>query len=238
MARWDAEIEGDKYMLPGEPCSLSSIILLLAANQEYLREGGREVWPIRINNEISILASLKWLLTDREWTAAELKNTFEGIGEILRTRPLAEDRDRADRIIDEVEVLAVFRRREDSGKVISRGPCWRETFSWRILVAKLLSERERGNMGSQDRHVQWSDYLETSDRINDTWSLALVATAIAYYRAEKGRAPRTLNELVPGYLKEMPRLEKGARDLDLEKDFTWRAAGDDVDLDRWPILRP
>jgi hypothetical protein len=206
----------------------------VAAAQNFYRETGyaaaTQYWEGHHLAKIkSVLSS-----TSHHLSAAELRDFLERFDRVASTRPTLADHITGEHLLDRAEVLNVLHRKEDRYCMIRRPPGWREFFSWRIMIAKALNElddlyREMMPIASlpyseamkvavpvssndEEPDLRSRTYLRGSaHRMVQyaaghacTWDFTRVAIALCRFQAEKGRAPRDLQELVPEYLARMP----------------------------------
>jgi hypothetical protein len=228
------------YWLTGEDrngnWTPESILTCLMANQEVLREGGWAAWQIRWENRNQLLEAWKQLLISKPPTATELREVHEGFAMLEATEPRVEWSARIECLIAGFDAIRVLRRRGDPTHLFVRGPCWRELFSWRILVAKSLQQLRLDPGGSNDCHLMSLPSAGATGQSTTPWPIARTATAIALFHAEKGYYPDVLEELVPEYLREVPHGPDGAP-LRLEDYFLDRPPGSAVPWDQWPLIR-
>jgi hypothetical protein len=137
----------------------------------------------------------------------------------------------SEKIIQKIELMRLWRAKADPTSFMQDPPCWRELYSWRILIAKSLNhiedfarqtdmllgypepcERpEWESLYWQDVHFnrdlshRWKEEILSESTARTRWSVARTASAVALFRLEKGRDPAGVDELVPLYLRDVPR---------------------------------
>jgi hypothetical protein len=58
-------------------------------------------------------------------------------------------------LANRVQLLEVLKSRSDPGGAIDRGPCWKELYSWRLLIAKSIAQ-EREDLVGVRAEAAWS----------------------------------------------------------------------------------
>jgi hypothetical protein len=227
---------------PGkETWTPASVIAVLSISQEGCREGGYEAFLFRQYNERTALNRWKDLLCKTPGDPSELRRVHEALGQLLATRPTLEEVQRGEVILLKLCLLNVLRNRQDAEGLYRRGPCWREFYSWRILMVKTLDQLDDEAGGDGDKHLRGDFRLEDEafkdGDLLDQWKLARVATAIALYRVEKGADIATLQDLVPNLLPELPKLGADSHPPAIEL-FRERLPGvENWSSQSWPVLR-
>lgn len=225
--RWDGL--GDYWGRHPAPARFEEAMLVeLARSQQVSRESGFWGWSAYRHAENTVLLAWKRALGRQD--RSTLRRRFEALEALYAARPPLEEFVTSEKILQEIDFLRVLRRKEDPSGLIGRPPCWRELFSWRILIAKSLAHA--GDLAREtaallrspegcghpawealfdgDSHYgleagrQWKDQAPIEAAELTLWSMARAATAVALFRLERGRDPGSLSELVPLYLREIP----------------------------------
>lgn len=206
------------------------MILELARTREEARECGFQGWAADLRAETTLLGSWKTALQAAGQDRITLRRRFEALNVLCAMRPSLEGFVTSEKIIEKIDLLRVLRRKSDPSGIFERSPCWREMFSWRILIAKSLTHVEdiarqtaalyrSSDAGVReewftlfDEHVHYpaqtnftwlnQEAVEAMERT--LWSVSGASTAVALFRLERGRDPESLSELVPLYLPEVP----------------------------------
>lgn len=136
---------------------------------------------------------------------------------------------------------------------------WRYLFSYRLAYAGALGETEQlfqdsHRVGALEPSLRTAAMEKVSQRAMDSrnpvirsmfpvlgkiylrdnvaqlnWTMMRVATAIAWYEAEKGREPEKLEDLVPRYLSRVPRCPLSGLPLGYREGVVWSAGRNGVD---------
>jgi hypothetical protein len=219
----------------------ATVIAVLNISQEAFREGGYEACLFRQYHELTALKHWKDLLCNTPGDPSELRRVHDALGQLLATRPTVEEVHRGEILLLKICLLNVLRNRQDGEGLFRRGPCWREFYSWRILMVKALDQLDDAEGGAGDPHLRGGFRLEDEDikevTVLDQWKLARIATAIALYRADKGADVATLQDLVPGFLPELPKVGADSLPPVIEL-FRHRLPDDEASNSQsWPVLR-
>lgn len=206
-------------------------IVSLALPQELLRAGGILRARIRLGREARGIEDWKDLLEEHDLPARDLERYARLVDHLRRSRPGLTEALRAEGLMDRIRVIRVLRSRSDDEGTLSDGPGWKSLFLWRLFIAQQvtalervygdLEEVERLPLGSRSHRAReictapdlpyvrlqtdWFPALFKSEaEVLSRWTLLRVALGIAWFRAEKGRLPATLEDLVPRYLESVP----------------------------------
>lgn len=211
-----------------ERIPLEPLITALAVTNAAFPEGGFNVHSARGSMEYQIFTRLAHSLTNRSLDAALLRRISTELDQLMRRRPSLPEILSGEHLLDQVQTLSVLHTRSDPRGWIQRPPGWKEFFSWRILIAKSLSQLEdeyqnlcklppssypaRGDSHRPAENALTNSQLEreafnlVESEKDDLcyWHLARTATALARFRIEKSRECSDMDELVPEYLSERP----------------------------------
>jgi len=122
------------------------VIADLEVLQDRLGEGGYQAQFFRGTGEMRCLVRLLDLLK----AGQDLRPLAEQLHRIEKNRPSLRDIVDGEHLLDRVEVIRVLRRKEDPTCMILRPPGWREAFSWRVHIAKILRELDDHYRDAQD----------------------------------------------------------------------------------------
>jgi len=254
--RWDGP--GDYWTQHPAPARFEEEMFVeLARTQEAAREGGSLGWFAYLRAENTVL--LAWKRALRGQDRSTLRRRFEALEALYAARPALEEFVTSEKILQKIDFLRVLRRKADPSGLVDRPPCWRELYSWRILIAKSLTHVEdlaretvalhRSPEGcghpewealfDGDIHYgvetgrQWKDQAPFEAGQQTLWSLARAATAVALFRLERGRDPDSLSELVPLYLRKIPVTRPGGNRLEFQGGFVGAGESKDAGSDPW-----
>src|SRR5205807_1317634 len=90
----------------------------------------------------TVLRAWEAVLSREKVDLTALRRQHETLGRILASRPSLRDFGNSERIIMKTEILRVLRLRADPSSFITDPPCWREFYSWRVMIAKSLNQAE------------------------------------------------------------------------------------------------
>lgn len=206
-------------------------LVSLALPQELLRAGGVFRAEARLGREKQALQDWKDLLEKHDLPVRDLERYARLVDHLRRARPGLGEALRAEGLMDRIRVIRVLRSRSDDEGTLYDGPGWKSLFLWRLFIAQQvtalervyrdLEEVERLPLGSRSHRAReictgpdlpyvrlMTDEIpplfESEAEILSRWTLLRVALGIAWFRAEKGRFPATLEDLVPRYLESVP----------------------------------
>jgi hypothetical protein len=201
---------------PGD-AEMSSLVLILRT----VRHCGFNARELGYQFEIRTLLQLESVLS-KGLPASELRRVADFLDRAMASRSTFADSVEAEYLMDRAEVLRVLHLKADPNGRILRAPGWRDFFSWRIFLVKCIRQLDddfallRANDPYVVRFEKRSDltrsFLRESSREqswNDRnalgwWTVARVGVAVSLFRAERGRNPAKLDELVPDYLPRIP----------------------------------
>jgi hypothetical protein len=222
------------------PQSMEQLVILLTKAELFGAEGGIPSWRMRQNQESRLVEQWLFHLSGERPGAAPLRKNFAALIVLESKRRDLMDFVRGESLTIRRELLRVLRSKSDPFGVFERPPCWRDFYSWRVLVArsmilaaedlefleangipapgmnKVLAHFHRG-----DRHFEGlfrtdpGMFQQGEEALGIEWKLAVGATAVALFQAEKGRWPESALELVPEYLPSLPLHPEDARPLDV-----------------------
>ena len=121
-----------------EAKSADEVLARLGTLRRRFTEGGFQVDWIRTYAERGCLIRLRDLA--KHARPEEKARIAAALDPLEAARPTFEDVLTGEHLLDRVEVLRVYRQKEDRLPIMARGPDWRELFSWRILIARTLRE--------------------------------------------------------------------------------------------------
>jgi hypothetical protein len=235
------------------------MLVELTQTLESARECGYVGWSVFMHAENTVLQAWKSALAAPGQEKTALRRRFEAMEAIHASRPSLREFVNSEKIIEQLELLRVWNSKTDPSGFITRPPCWRELFSWRPLIAKslnqvetfaretavLLQTPEGYGQPDWDRHLSedvhydqasvqhWKDQGPSEAAEVTLWALARSATAIALFRAEKGRDPSSLAEVVPEYLPSIPCASPGNRPIEYREGFLQPTPPKDVSYEQW-----
>jgi hypothetical protein len=126
--------------------SFAQALADLARLQDRLGEGGYACEYYRSYAETNALYRIRLAARDEEPEPA----VAEALDRLDQRRPTLAEIVAGEHLLDRAEVLRVLRRTEDPFSMILRPPGWRELFSWRIHVARILRELDDHHREMQD----------------------------------------------------------------------------------------
>jgi len=255
-SRWDG-LWDDWTRHPAPARFEEEMFVELARTQEAGRESGVRGWSAYLHAENTVLWS--WKSSLRGQDRSTLRRRFEALEALYAARPPLEEFVSSEKILQEIDLLRVLRRKADPAVIVDRPPCWRELFSWRIQIAKSLAHVEdlaretralhRSPAGGGhpewealfdgDLHygvgasLHWKDQAAYEAAELTLWSLARAATAVALFRLERGREPGSLSELVPLYLREIPVTRPSGNRVEFQDGFVGAGESRDAGSDPW-----
>ena len=228
-ARWDSL--GDYWKRLPFPARFEEDMLHeLAELQESARECGVFGWSAYLQADNMVLKAWESALATAEQDRATLRRRFEALEALYAARPSLREFVASEKMIEKIELLRLWRQKADPTAFMQQPPCWRELFSWRILIAESLNHvddfarltdvlhgfpvacehAEWESLYQQDVHYdreipcRWKEEGPPAAAHGTRWAVARAATAVALFRLEKGRDPAGLSELVPLYLRAIP----------------------------------
>jgi hypothetical protein len=234
----------------------------LKQTQESAPECGAAGWQVFRNAEHTVLRAWKSSLASTSMDVNVLKSRRAAFAMIFASRPsLAEFMNR-ENVIEKSELLRVLRAKADPNRFVERPPCWREFYSWPVMIAKSLNQvdnmtrlvlelqgstksdgsEEWEKLSGADVHfrTQGNWFLGTQGRFESAeltlWALARAATAVALFRLEKGRDPGSLSELVPLYLREIPVTFPSGDRIEFQGSAVLAGESKDVGAEPWHLL--
>ncbi len=237
----------ESILEPQRGWSPLSILQPLELMQSHFREAGYVAARRRSSFEERELRRFQGFLTGQLLLPDQLRDLAQSFDRLRSTSPTAAEVITAEHLRDRAEVLGVLHRKRDPYGMIRRPPGWREFYSWRILIAKTLlelddhyrqvlplasslsrkdemaagrlSETARKEEGLARTHLRSEvrDVLRIERERAADWQLTHLAMAISCFRAEVGRDPEKLAELVPDYISEVPVSLFDGRPCQIEK---------------------
>ena len=215
-------------------------LISLALGQELLRAGGIFRARRRLVREDHAIEDWKDLLEQHDFSARDLERYARLVDHLRRSRPGLGEALRAEGLMDRIRVIRVLRSRSDDEGTLYEGPGWKSMFLWRLFIAQQVTALERmyrdlEQVEHRPLETRWHKAREictapdlpnvrlrtdeipalfgSEAEILSRWTLLRVALGIAWFRAERGRLPATLADLVPRYLESVPLDPKGGQPL-------------------------
>ncbi len=167
-------------------------------------------------------------------SAAALRVLHARLDDLERARPPLTEALAAEPAMDRAFLLALCRDGIDLRESLKQPPGWRDFFSWRVVLIRALNrledhgrelavleviplrDRPATALSVLRRSIEKEDglggaLLEKATRVLEDevefqaeWALLRTSMAVARFRAERGRLPRSLEEVVPDYAPRLP----------------------------------
>jgi hypothetical protein len=214
------------------------VLLSLGFVHEFARGAG--LWSHHRDDEMVLLGVWRAQLEARKFPASELAMVADGLDHLWDARPALTDEFSASYAIkartlilairdphgqgadgayylkpgwkalysNKVEVVRALRELEEDLRVlptVEQSPIWE-----RAKAYERLQREERRFFEEQDAR-RGSELFALEALTQMQWMLARTATALAWYEAEKGKPPESLEVLVPRYLSKVPLCPQSGR---------------------------
>jgi hypothetical protein len=203
------------------------VLVALGFVHEFAR--GLGLWSNHRGDEIYILGRWGVQLEARKFPAGDLAMMAQGLDRLWDSRPTLADEFSASYARKATSLIQAVRdpRGEGIDGAYYLKPGWKSLYSRKVEVVRELKELEEDLrvFPSVDQSLPWERakiferlrrdrgrFIEEPDArtgasryamealVGEQWTLARTATALAWYEAEKGEPPTSLESLVPRYL--------------------------------------